>query len=190
MRKILPINRPMQEHNIAQDAPGTILSRGALLWYPPVSTTRNLEDAFRASTLLNVSHAGRRCGRYGKLHKPQFPTASTPIISLTRRRGTTKNAASVPSALSQQRGSPQSPVPGFVPAAPSIFAAVSRSAPPSTTAYLLWMLSVLCPIMAIAADRDTPSRSRFRTAVRRKSCRTRPGQPAAEHALSKRHGSP
>jgi hypothetical protein len=32
MRRII---RPMRRNNIAQDAPGTILSRGSLLWYPP-----------------------------------------------------------------------------------------------------------------------------------------------------------
>jgi hypothetical protein len=33
----------------------------------------------------------------GKLHNPQFSTAPTPILFFfTRRKGTTKNAASVP----------------------------------------------------------------------------------------------
>jgi hypothetical protein len=37
---------------IAQDASGTIFSRGSLLWYPPFSTTRILKGIFRVSTLL------------------------------------------------------------------------------------------------------------------------------------------
>jgi len=45
------------------------------------------------------------------------------------------------------------------------------------------MASVWCPTIAIAADRATPALSKFRTAVRRKSCGMRPGTPATRHAL-------
>src|SRR5262245_48773700 len=44
--------------------------------------------------------------------------------------------------------------------------------------------SVLCPIIAIAADRETPIRSKFRTAVRRESLSSRPGYPAFVQAVS------
>ena len=46
------------------------------------------------------------------------------------------------------------------------------------------MLSVLCPTIFMAVDRGTPARSRFRTAVRRKSCGMRPARPAAVQAVS------
>src|SRR5216683_6943569 len=46
------------------------------------------------------------------------------------------------------------------------------------------MLSVLCPTIFMAVDRGTPARSRFRTAVRRKSCGMRPDRPAAVQAVS------
>jgi hypothetical protein len=46
------------------------------------------------------------------------------------------------------------------------------------------MLSVLCPTIFMAVDRGTPARSRFRTAVRRKSCGMRPDSPAAVQAVS------
>jgi hypothetical protein len=42
----------MRRNKIAQDVPGTIFSKGALLWYPPVSTTRNLEDGFRGVNVI------------------------------------------------------------------------------------------------------------------------------------------
>ena len=38
----------------AQDAPGTIFSRGSLPRYPPFRPTRNLEDGFRASTVFET----------------------------------------------------------------------------------------------------------------------------------------
>jgi len=47
MSGILPIRRLMRAKTIAQDAPGTIFSRGWLLWYPPFSSTRMLRDDFR-----------------------------------------------------------------------------------------------------------------------------------------------
>jgi len=46
------------------------------------------------------------------------------------------------------------------------------------------MLAVRCPIIFIAAERGTPARSKFRTAVRRKSWGIRPGTPAFLHAVS------
>ena len=39
----------------------------------------------------------------------------------------------------------------------------------------------------MAAKRETPSRSRLRTVGRRKSCRMRPGQPAALQAVAMEH---
>jgi hypothetical protein len=104
MSAILPLTRPMRRNKIAQDAPATIFSRGTLLWYPPISTTRNLETVFARQRHSKISCDGRRrgrcrpCGRkerahkgLGKLHKPQFPTAPTPIILFTRGKRTTKN---------------------------------------------------------------------------------------------------
>lgn len=44
------------------------------------------------------------------------------------------------------------------------------------------MASVWWPIIAMAVDRGTLARSRFLTAVRRKSCGMRPGTPAATQA--------
>src|SRR5258707_364239 len=46
------------------------------------------------------------------------------------------------------------------------------------------MLSVLCPTIFMAVERGTPARSRFRTAVRRKSCGMRSDKPAAVQAAS------
>ncbi len=46
------------------------------------------------------------------------------------------------------------------------------------------MLSVRCPTIFMAVDRGTPARSRFRTAVRRKSWGTRSGIPAFLHAVT------
>ena len=65
-------------------------------------------------------------------------------------------------------------VPEIVPAPRSILAAAFLSAVASTIAYRRWIDSVLCPAIAIAAARETPSRSRFRTAERRMSCSRRP----------------
>jgi hypothetical protein len=45
-------------------------------------------------------------------------------------------------------------------------------------------LSVLWPTIFMAVDRGTPARSRFGTAVRRKSWGMRPGRPARQHAVS------
>ena len=46
---------PDATENTAQDAPGTIFSRGGSpLWYPPFSSTRILKGVFRVSTLLNM----------------------------------------------------------------------------------------------------------------------------------------
>jgi len=52
MSDIPPITRPMRRKKIAQDAPGTIFSTGGATLVSPVSTTRNLEAGFRASTLF------------------------------------------------------------------------------------------------------------------------------------------
>src|SRR4030095_4508740 len=41
------------------------------------------------------------------------------------------------------------------------------------------MLSVLCPVGFIATDRGTLARSRFRTALRRRSWKRRPGMDAS-----------
>src|SRR6266481_1647726 len=46
------------------------------------------------------------------------------------------------------------------------------------------MLSVRCPTIFMAVDRGTPARSRFRTAVRRKSWGMRSGIPAFVHAVT------
>jgi len=46
------------------------------------------------------------------------------------------------------------------------------------------MLSVRCPIIFMAVDRGTPARSRFRTAVRRKSWGRRSGIPAFLQAVT------
>ena len=43
-------------------------------------------------------------------------------------------------------------------------------------------LRVLCSVIFIATRSGTPELTRFRTAVRRKSCRNAPGTPAAWHA--------
>src|SRR5437867_10367428 len=63
-------------------------------------------------------------------------------------------------------------------------------------AYLRYTLSVLCPTIAIAADRGMPARSRFLIAVLLKSCGIRSGlilrgrsemtwaNPALRHAVS------
>jgi hypothetical protein len=51
-------------------------------------------------------------------------------------------------------------------------------------------LSVLCPVIFIATDHATPARSRFRTAVRRKSWSSRPGTPASLHTVSQRLENP
>src|SRR5216683_2674425 len=45
------------------------------------------------------------------------------------------------------------------------------------------MASVLCPTIAMAVERGTPARSRFLTAVRRKSWGIRPGTPARRQAV-------
>ena len=50
------------------------------------------------------------------------------------------------------------------------------------------MASVLWPTIFMATDRDTPARSRLRTAVRRKSWGMRPGTPAALQAPPLRVG--
>jgi hypothetical protein len=92
MNAILPLQRPMRRNTIAQDASGTIFSRGALLGYPPLSTTRIVEGVFRASPLLQHfarwktvwtlpslwTQRTRPQGTW-KLHQPQFSTAPTPI---------------------------------------------------------------------------------------------------------------
>jgi len=48
------------------------------------------------------------------------------------------------------------------------------------------MASVWCPTIAIAEERGTPDRSRFLTAVRRKSCEVRVGTPAFLQARIRR----
>ena len=45
-------------------------------------------------------------------------------------------------------------------------------------------LRVLCPVICMATRSGIPARTRFRTAVRRKSWTMRPGQPAARQAAS------
>jgi hypothetical protein len=42
---------------------------------------------------------------------------------------------------------------------------------------------VLCPVICIATRSGIPARTRFRPAVRRRSCGIRPGQPACAHAF-------
>jgi hypothetical protein len=54
----------------------------------------------------------------------------------------------------------------------------------------VYTLSVLCPVIFMATDRGTPARSRFRTAVRRKSWSSRPGTPASLHTVSQRFENP
>src|SRR5207248_3800916 len=46
--------------------------------------------------------------------------------------------------------------------------------------------SRLWPVICIATRSGMPARTRFRTAVRRRSCGIRPGQPACAHALPPR----
>jgi hypothetical protein len=55
MSDILPINRPVRRKNIAQDAPGTIFSRGPLLWYPLFSTTRSSTARFSCFNVMGKS---------------------------------------------------------------------------------------------------------------------------------------
>ena len=52
MSDILPIERPMRRNNIAQDAPGTIFSRGAATLVSPFFDHASPRRVFRASTLL------------------------------------------------------------------------------------------------------------------------------------------
>src|SRR4030095_7402858 len=58
----------------------------------------------------------------------------------------------------------------------SFAAACCRSAV-DTMAYRLYTLSVRCPVIFIATERDTPACSRFRTAERRRSWNRTPGRP-------------
>jgi len=127
MSDMPPITRPMRRKKIAQDAPGTIFSTGVATLVSPLSTSRILEGDCRASIVIgkfrtvedgvdaavpvDAQNAPTRdlenCG--------QFSTASTPILFSLQKKRTTKNAASVPIRLSQQRGSPQWSVPKSVP---------------------------------------------------------------------------
>jgi len=127
MSDMLLIIRPMRRNNIAQDAPGTIFSTGVATLVSPLSTSRILEGDCRASIVIgkfrtvedgvdaavpvDAQNAPTRdlenCG--------QFSTASTPILFSLQKKRTTKNAASVPIRLSQQRGSPHRSVPKSVP---------------------------------------------------------------------------
>ena len=130
MSGILPIHSAHARKQIAQDAPATIFSRGVATPVSPFFRVRACaETIFAMPRDWRISRDGRRCGRcrpcgrtervhkgLGKLHKPQFSTAPTPIIFFSEKREeTTKNAASVPIWLSQQRGSPQVIVPRIVP---------------------------------------------------------------------------
>jgi hypothetical protein len=113
----LPINRPMQGNKTAQDAPRTIFSRGALLWYPPFSTQRTLEGDCRASTrLANFSqwktvwtlpslwtHRTRPQGTWKTAQTAVFHSAHTDQ-PFTRGNRTTKNTASVPNLIVSTEG--------------------------------------------------------------------------------------
>jgi hypothetical protein len=101
MNDSLPINRPMRRNEILQDAPGTIFSRGWRLWYPLFFDHASAHRRSSPCTVIGkISNGGRRCGRcrpcgrkerahkgLGKLPKPQFSTAPTPItVSYKRKR--------------------------------------------------------------------------------------------------------
>jgi hypothetical protein len=101
MSDLPPITRPMRRRKIAQDAPGTIFSRGVAPQVSPVSTPRNLEDGFRASTLFDKFGRWKtvwtlpslwthrtRPQRLGKPHRPRLPTAPTHDRFAKRERET------------------------------------------------------------------------------------------------------
>jgi hypothetical protein len=81
MSDILPIKQLMRRNKIAQNASGTIFSRGALLWYPPFSTTRIVEGVFALRRYWRISRSGRRCGRCRPCGRKE-----------TRPQGTSKTA--------------------------------------------------------------------------------------------------
>ena len=57
----------------------------------------------------------------------------------------------------------------------------------SWMAYRRYIDSVRWPTIAMAVDRATPARSKFRMAVRRKSCGIRPAKPARAQAVTQAH---
>jgi hypothetical protein len=63
------------------------------------------------------------------------------------------------------------------------FSPASRRSLSATIAYRRYTASVLCPVSFIAVERGTPARSRLRTALRRRSCGSRPGTPALRQAV-------
>jgi len=67
------------------------------------------------------------------------------------------------------------------------FSTPSRRSCSATIAYRRYTDSVLWPVSCIATERETPARSRFRTAVRLKSCGMRPRELRPHHDLHAPH---
>jgi hypothetical protein len=94
----------------AQDAPGTIFSRGWLLWYPPFSSTPILKGTFRAGHVTDNVRAteddvdaatpmdaqNAPTGVWKSRREREIPTAPTSIIILKeeekKRRTKSKSA--------------------------------------------------------------------------------------------------
>jgi hypothetical protein len=127
MSGILSINRAMQGNKTAQDALGTILSRGGATVVSPlfdhadrrrrwsrfnlIGELRTMEDGVDAAVPVDAQNAPTR--DLENCTTRSFPQRPHRSFFLTRPKRTTKNAASVPIRLSQQRGSPHtSPVEG------------------------------------------------------------------------------
>jgi hypothetical protein len=84
----------------AQDAPGTIFSRGWLLWYPPFSSTPILKGTFRAGHVTDNVRAteddvdaatpmdaqNAPTGVWKSRSEREIPTAPTSIIFILKRR--------------------------------------------------------------------------------------------------------
>src|ERR1700737_3665536 len=104
MRGIVRIGQVDAMKQIAQDAPGTIFSRGVATLVSPFSTTRILNGVFHAPPRFDIYEWRRRCGRcrpcgrkerahkgLGKLQRAQFSTAPTASIFFGMKRKGTKN---------------------------------------------------------------------------------------------------
>ena len=117
MSDVLPINRPMQGNKTAQDGPGTIFSRGALLWYPLFRPQRIREGDCRASTRLEKFGPWKTVWTLPSLWtqrtRPQgtWKTAQTAVFHsahtdhpFTRGKRTTKSTASVPNLIVSTEG--------------------------------------------------------------------------------------
>jgi hypothetical protein len=72
--------------------------------------------------------------------------------------------------------------PKLCPLSRSSLSAASRRSPGDTMLYRSETERVLWPVIVMATRSGMPARTRFRTAVRRKSWGMRPGHPAARHA--------